>query len=266
MFGKDMSELQEFKYCNIYKLADLIDSSVKFGEEFWNYNIEYFIHAATNFSKNTLLHLYIVTCAMNYYHRDFLKNGDLIDEESIEEWYSMFANYSITIDKFNFDSEEEIYQWFEKHTIQFEKLFDNMADEVFYLLFSNRQFLLNFNNLTRITVQKTMFPNEYMTQKGTIKRVGIPKWVKTAVFHRDKGRCVFCNTDLTGLVNTLNNSNYDHIVPLDLYGTNDPCNIQLTCEKCNKSKKNREGITSNKYIPWWPNTRLLWSKYNIFYF
>ncbi len=41
------------------------------------------------------------------------------------------------------------------------------------------------------------------------------------------------------------------MVPLDFYGTNDPCNIQLACEKCNKTKTNKDGITSDKYIPWW---------------
>ncbi len=90
-----------------------------------------------------------------------------------------------------------------------------------------------------------------MTSKGTIKRVNIPQWVKDAVFHRDKGRCVFCNTDLTRLVNTLTTNNFDHIVPLDLYGSNDPCNIQLSCEFCNKSKTNKAGATTTKYIPWW---------------
>lgn len=74
---------------------------------------------------------------------------------------------------------------------------------------------------------------------------------KRGCFYRDKGKCVFCLKDLTGLISTLTKSNYDHIVPLDLYGTNDPCNIQLTCETCNKKKNSKEGITSNLYTPWW---------------
>src|SRR5690606_11520791 len=95
------------------------------------------------------------------------------------------------------------------------------------------------------------YPKEYITRKGTIKRTNIPVWVKNAVFHRDKGRCVFCNTDLTNLVNTFTKNNYDHIVPLDLYGANDPCNIQLTCERCNKSKSHKESTTSDQYYSWW---------------
>ena len=247
-----MNGLQEFKFNHIYELVDLIDGSVKAGVSFWNYDEDVFIRSATKFSKETLLHLYIVTTAINYHHKDFRKNGNLIDEDSIEKWYSLFDSYSIKVRKYNFSGKTEIVKWFELNIGNFEELFIKMSDEVFYILFANRQFLLEFNNLTAETILDTEFPQKHLTPKGTIKRVAIPKWVKDAVFHREKGRCVFCNTDLTGLVNTLTNSNYDHIVPLDLHGTNDPCNIQLTCEKCNKTKTNKDGTTSNKYIPWWP--------------
>ena len=246
-----MSALQEFKFKNTYELADLIDGHVKAEVEFWNYNEQYFINAATRFCKDTLLHLYIVTTALNFHRRDFRKNGDDEDEESIEKWYSLFNVYQIKVKKFKFKGKQEIVNWFDQNILLFEELFNKMSDEVFYILFANRQFLLDFNNLTTKAVIDVTFPADCLTAKGTIKRVAIPKWVQTAVYHRDKGRCVFCFTDLTSLVNTLTSSNYDHIVPLDLFGTNDPCNIQLTCEKCNKTKTNKDGTTSNKYIPWW---------------
>ncbi len=246
-----MNELQEFKFNYIYKLADLIDNSVKADVQFWNYNTELFIDSATKFSKNSLLHMYIVTTALNYYHREFRKNGDCIDEDAIGKWYKLFENYNIEIEEFNFDEDSEIIEWYDKNIEKFEELFENMADETFYILFANRQFLLIFNKLVVETIKETEFPQGLLTQKGTIKRAAIPQWVKIAVYHRDKGRCVFCNTDLTSLVNTLTTINYDHIVPLDLLGTNDPCNIQLACETCNKSKTNKDGTTSSKYIPWW---------------
>lgn len=247
-----MSDLQEFKFNYIYELADLVDGSVKAGVSFWNYDVDFFIQAASIFSKDTLLHLYIVTTAINYHHSDFIHNGDLIDESSIDKWYCLFDSYSIKVSKFNFNGKTEINKWFDRHINRFEELFIKMSDEVFYILIANRQFLLNFNIFITDTVLDTAFPKKHLTSKGTIKRVAIPKWAKTAVYHRDKGRCVFCNTDLTGLVNTLTNTNYDHIVPLDLHGTNDPCNLQLTCERCNKTKTNKDGKTSNKYVPWWP--------------
>lgn len=246
-----MNDLQEFKFNYIYELADLIDNSVKADVQFWNYNTELFINSATKFSKNSLLHMYIVTTALNYYHREFRKNGDCIDEDTIGKWYELFENYNIEIEEFNFDEDSEIIEWYDKNIEKFEELFENMADETFHILFANRQFLLIFNKLVVETIKETEFPQGLLTQKGTIKRATIPQWVKTAVYHRDKGRCVFCNTDLTSLVNTLTTINYDHIVPLDLLGTNDPCNIQLACETCNKSKTNKDGTTSSKYTPWW---------------
>ena len=247
-----MNNIETYKFKSIYKLADLVEESVECDTELFNYNPDIFVDISTKFSKFSLLHLYIIVTALNYYRRDFSKNGDCIDEDILEGyWYNLFMNYEVEISHYDFDSEIDISDWFNANVYQFELLFTKMADEVFYVLFANRSFLLDFNNLITNTILETAFPPEFITKKGTIKRIAIPRWVKTAVFHRDKGRCVFCKTDLTGLVNTLTSSNYDHIVPLDLHGTNDPCNIQLTCERCNKSKTNKMGATSNKYIPWW---------------
>jgi 5-methylcytosine-specific restriction endonuclease McrA len=220
-------------------------------EEFWNFSEEFFIQSATRFSRYTLLHLYIVTRALNHYHYEFRKNGLDFEEEDFADWYQLFDVYSVEIPKFDLKSGQDPVLWFEDNISAFEALIDRMADEAFYVLFGNRNFLLNFNQLTTKTVAEISFPPERVTNKGTIKRVPIPQWVKKAVFHRDKGRCVFCNRDLTGLVNTLNTENFDHIVPLDRYGTNDPSNIQLTCESCNKSKSNRAETTGNRYSPWW---------------
>jgi hypothetical protein len=71
-----MKDLKEYKFDSIYDLVSLIDGHVKGGSEFWNYDEELFVECATKFSKFTLLHLYTITTALNYYHRDFRKNGD----------------------------------------------------------------------------------------------------------------------------------------------------------------------------------------------
>lgn len=247
-----MTELVDYKFRSVYMMADLIDGYVRGGEGFLNYEEAYFINYSSKFSKETLLHLYIVVTLFNVYRRDYRKNGDLLgSEDLIEEWYDLFKSYSVRITKRDFNIKNTALDWFEEKQEKFELLFDKIAKEVFYLLYANRGFLLDFNNLIAETVSVTKFPMEFVTEKGTIKRQKIPEWVKTAVFHRDKGRCVFCNTDLTKIFNILSNSNYDHIVPLDLFGANDPCNIQLTCESCNKSKQNKRGSTSTLYNPWW---------------
>ena len=82
---------------------------------------------------------------------------------------------------------------------------------------------------------------------------GIAKFVtvKDAVLYRDYGRCVFCNKDLTGTVNHIEEENYDHIIPLKEYGVNDPCNIQLSCEECNKKKGKTKSFPKYKYQKLW---------------
>jgi len=53
---------------------------------------------------------------------------------------------------------------------------------------------------------------------------------KKIVFARDGGRCQCCG-------NTYN-LEYDHIKPHSCGGSNDRSNIQLLCQKCNRSKSN----------------------------
>ena len=243
--------MKEFHFHTTYELAHIIDSSVFGHQEFWNFNEDIFINCSVKFSKFTLLHLYIIASSLNYYRRYFRKNGDCFDEECYENWKSQFKTYDVLVPPYDFNLEKNPLEWFDEYSDNFENLFEKMAEEVFHILFNNRNFLLEFNILTSKTIKELLLPKEFLTEKNTIKRAYIPSWLKKAAFHRDKGRCVYCNTDLTNIYNTITNRNYDHIVPLDLFGVNDPCNIQLTCERCNKSKKNNKASTSNKYQPWW---------------
>lgn len=113
----------------------------------------------------------------------------------------------------------------------------NIAIETEYILFQNRDFLLRFNEQ-----QAVEFEN------NPRKRVYIPEWVKRAVLFRDKGCCVFCKRDLTGLYSLLedNEKHFDHIVSLNEGGINDVCNIQLSCQDCNL-KKSDSSKTSTLY-------------------
>ena len=180
-----MEILQDYKFGSTYELADLIDRHVRAKEGFWNFDIDFFISSATKFSKDTLLHLYIVTTALNYHGRDFRKNGDCYDNESMENWYELFDLFSIKIEKYKFSNcfNLEIYAWFEDNIEKFGELFNRMADEVFYVLFSNRGFLLEFNHLVAKAIRedviiediKLNIPLKHLTKKGTIKRVNIPQ-------------------------------------------------------------------------------------------
>lgn len=117
---------------------------------------------------------------------------------------------------------------------------EQLSRELFYILFQNREFLLRFNYYLS------------SANPGVIPRCSIPTWVKRAVKHRERGRCAFCRTDLSGVLDCEDKAavHYDHIVPLHDGGLNDVSNIQLLCQKCNLEKSSQIG-TSGIYKDWY---------------
>jgi hypothetical protein len=70
-----------------------------------------------------------------------------------------------------------------------------------------------------------------VSQENSSSRVGrqsIPDDVKSFVWQRDGGRCVKCGSQ--------ENLEFDHIIPVVKGGSNTARNLQLLCEKCNRSK------------------------------
>ena len=59
-------------------------------------------------------------------------------------------------------------------------------------------------------------------------RKSIPKAVQHDVWRRDEGRCVECGSN--------ENLEFDHIIPHSRGGSDTERNLQLLCEKCNRSK------------------------------
>src|SRR6266568_1439889 len=92
-----------------------------------------------------------------------------------------------------------------------------------------------------------LIPAQLLNRSGKFPRVQIPIWIKKAVYFRDRGRCLNCNSDLSYLLCTDRRQHYDHIVPLDRMGVNDPTNIQLLCAKCNERKSSTSIYTSTSY-------------------
>ena len=132
-----------------------------------------------------------------------------------------------------------------------------MSEEIFFILFLNRQTLQRFNILISHQIEDREI-NEldeedipFFRKNGVLNRVSIPKWVMKAVMHRDRGMCVSCHKDLTGIISISEVENYDHIIPLANGGINDITNIQLLCENCNKSKSSKNISTSNLYERWY---------------
>lgn len=64
-------------------------------------------------------------------------------------------------------------------------------------------------------------------EAGATRRT-IPQAVKNQVWTRDNGKCVICGSS--------ERLEFDHIIPLAKGGANTYRNLQLLCEKCNRSK------------------------------
>ncbi|WP_251553992.1 HNH endonuclease [Neobacillus muris] len=214
--------------------------------------------------KKTLLHEYIDFIYFTMYEYTLDKHfpmevintfTDLLDFYKID--YSILGKFDfvgMTDDELNPVEFEEAEEYARKLFDFFtEVLSPVVIDDIFTVLFSNKLFLFEFNSQLRelIINLKVNDSPEYLKKDGVIKRCKyIPQWLKRGVFMRDKGRCQICGTDLTKILNLDNSENYDHIIPLENGGNNDPTNFQLTCEHCNKSKGDRSmefNSLSNRY-------------------
>ncbi|GAA2062869.1 hypothetical protein GCM10009839_87610 [Catenulispora yoronensis] len=142
---------------------------------------------------------------------------------------------------------------------------ERLADEVFYIMFLNRSALLNLNLYLAGYVQQlsldfetedgddggTVDLHKLLKREGVLRRKSPPEWARRAVFFRDRGCCVACHRDLTGLLSLLSKKNFDHMVPLAQGGLNDITNLQLLCDKCNLEKSDKTVATSSQYQLWY---------------
>ncbi len=256
-----MVKYSDYKFKSVYKFLDIVYNSVENDVVFWNFDRNRFVNGSLKFCKDSLLHLYVSNTLYNHYEKLFYEEGDAVDIETQSWWINLLKEYNFELTDESFDEDDDAFpsKWFAKNNEVFGCFFEYVADELVHILFNDKQFLVRFNLMIRNIVKDEEgeyinilnWPNGSRNENGTIPRCIIPRWVKRAVYHRDKGHCVFCNCDLTGLVNILRQENYDHIVPLKDYGVNDPSNIQLTCEECNKKKGGREVLPKYKYQSWW---------------
>lgn len=89
---------------------------------------------------------------------------------------------------------------------EIESLIEIVTKEVFYILFQNRDLLLLFNDMVSDKVSQYSISDlndEFSTffkRDGVLNRVHIPTWVQRAIYFRDRGICVLCRKDISGLV------------------------------------------------------------------
>jgi 5-methylcytosine-specific restriction endonuclease McrA len=67
-------------------------------------------------------------------------------------------------------------------------------------------------------------------EAGYPTRIPIPSDVRRAVFERDGGKCVACDSNF--------DLQYDHVLPVSLGGATTVENLQLLCADCNRRKSN----------------------------
>lgn len=190
-----------------------------------------------------------------------LDHGNLADE--LENWVEIGTCYCANSGQAVPDSDspdwDRIWEDFlvgDAHAT----LIDNLAEEVFFVVFANRTFLYKFNLHMASYVQHAT-PFDWVDDadrlfrrdvSGVLKRAAIPTWAQRAVFFRDRGRCCFCERDLGGTYSPVSRSQYDHIVPLAAGGLNDVSNLQLLCNDCNRTKSAEMARPSQVYDRWFP--------------
>lgn len=270
----------EMNYYNTYYFANVIHNVVMNSFDYLK-NIDDFYQIGLTipikFSKDSNLHEFIRFVIEGIFHENLLEECNAIDDNKLmvnpTTIKPFWINHALRENGYTHISFQE---WLQKnqhtstfaddsvHSYVYDYLYDTyyellrkLAIEVFHILFLNREFLLKFNRLisVHISFQRVDEDNGFVSGKlkrdGVLYRAGIPAWVKDAVFFRDRGHCVFCNSNLTNLVSRLTVKNFDHMIPLNLSGGNDVSNIQLTCEACNLEKSGSVGGTSKTYELWY---------------
>lgn len=214
-------------------------------------------------SRRTLLHEYIsyqYTDSQNYQMDKQFPVG------VIQEMQKLFKYYEVDYSEIGFmdteslefdDYSDELESYAEKLQIFFiDNLLDTVVEDAFTVLFSDKNFLHEFNSQCAEIILKLKYTDypDYLKKDGEIQReTYYPTWFKSGIEYRDKLRCSICGCDLSNAFTTIVDENFDHIIPLHSGGNNDPTNWQLTCESCNKSKGARSSSFKNIVFPFWEN-------------
>lgn len=245
----------------VYELVSIIESGYGEGAIEWlDWDDPQHSLDLCRFGKTSVLRKIAMCLLTEEFRRDMSKNPDeWIETGKLDALQADFRFYRIKIQKFSaycrsrgireVDEEQDaLEQWWDDNEEAFQTLYEFYCKEVEHLLFANRHFLLHFHLALAKFLASASKPG--LAPSIPIPRVAIPRWVKRAAYFRDRGRCVFCRVDLSGIVDLDKEEHFDHIVALAVGGTNDPTNIQLSCRKCNLKKSKTAG-TRYFYTDWW---------------
>lgn len=268
-----MSYYNVYYYCNIIdNLLHLFTTSIDWTSTAAQFKESLYEGEIENFSKYSILHIFLDYAIRTLISEEDEKELGVIQERYYDDHaehmdvkqrldYAFMSQYNhknrLWIDRLlqNYSKKSEcFYEYLEGKNIdnfddeynnfcflngEFDEAVLNLSRELFYVLFQNRDFLYRFNYYIA-------------SDERRYERCSIPNWVKRAVKYRDRGKCVCCGNDVSGVldVEDENSAHYDHIVSLKNGGLNDVSNIQLMCRPCNL-KKSAESFTNTKYKDWY---------------
>ncbi len=177
-----------------------------------------------------------------------------IEYASLDSWLSSAGRTRSAL-----ESEDDLLEYLNHlyDTGPLDELLRRTTEEVFFILFGNREFLRRFNEMAASRVHEIARESvsaanaPLLKRDGVLQRRAIPTWVRKAAFFRERGLCALCRRDISGVVSIQSQTHFDHIVPLSVGGINDVTNIQLLCEDCNRKKSDRSSDTSRLYESWY---------------
>lgn len=234
-------------------------------------------------SKTTLLHMFIGAFYDMYFFNEFYYFEDSIFDSGefdglysllekiqmllkdcglgVEEWENRISELIDEID-LEYEKDEPVIEPFENEV---KKLIDDMrtttfslkddvTENVFFLLFSNKKFLFEFNlMISKHTTPQNISQEIFNEHSHVIRCTSIPKWLENAILFRDRATCQQCGADLSNSysINEKGRLHFDHVIPLEKGGTNDATNYQLLCATCNFSKNDTMQLPNYHYQMYW---------------
>ncbi|EGQ7649814.1 HNH endonuclease [Vibrio parahaemolyticus] len=252
-----MSNFKDFAFKWTYGYADSVRELIMQGsnglidpDEFFELEGKDFLNKALKPNKETLLHDFVKEST----HQEVSYFLSKAFDETVPEVYDVLNKYKAIYKPFNQYRGDDYTHYLVKKLEKY--VFDKLADEVFTILYQDREFLRAFNQRAASYVSTLKWDDrkhrKYLQKDGVFIRCNRwPKWVRDGVFFRDKGRCAICHRDLTGLYGTGKKLAIDHIVPLANGGINDPTNLQILCQICNSKKGARSSDTGFKVATYW---------------
>ena len=196
------------------------------------------------FPKFTNLHQFVAEVVDSIFFEN--PTGDGGEDHSLRDFCNHYKNDSSEID---WGDEEQLYDL--RLWADYGNALDELATEVFHILFPDVVFCQSFNELIAGYLPRYAEAfganDKRFTRTGFLRRAAIPQFVRKAIYHRDKGECRTCKKRLDRTLSVRLQEHYDHIVPLASGGVNDLTNIQLLCDGCNLKKSSRAMNVSSLY-------------------